>query len=150
MEILTKDGIKKIYYKATFYEHTITKKEKDSNNNEVIIKHKIKVLYNKEGELKGYLLSSVNMLGGEDMSVLYRTLESITPRTRKECIKINGEIKKIKTTTLKPSAKSRAKRGTTMLYLPNDWVDLLGIDENNTEVIAKMQGDALIIRNKYR
>ena len=33
-----------------------------------------------------------------------------------------------------------------MLYLPSDWVDLLGIDENNQEVMAMMKGDSLMIK----
>lgn len=146
MEILTKDGVKKIYYNATLYEHTITIKKKDDDNNDVSVKHTVKVLYDKEGVLKGYLLSSIKIFESKDMSALYRSLECITPATRKECIRINGEVKKIKTTTLKPSARSGSKRGTTMIYLPSDWADLLGVSQDNPEIIAKMQGDVLIIK----
>ena len=82
VEILTKDGVKKIYYNPTLYEHTVLKKEIDANNNEVTIKHKIKVLYDKEGELKGFVLSSINMFSQIDLNSLYKKLEAKTPATK--------------------------------------------------------------------
>lgn len=136
MDILTKEGVKKIYYKPSLYPFTFRDGEKSC---------KIHILYDKTGELKGFLLSDAKQISFTDIDAMYTRLIQEAPPTRLEYIRLEGEYKNIKTTTLKPSAKSGAKKGTTMLYLPSDWVELLGIDDNNSEVYAKMKGNTLIV-----
>lgn len=139
MEILTEDGIKKIYYKATLYPFVIT---------EAGVNYRIHVIYNRDGNLKGFLLADAKKISFTDTDAIFARLLQEAPLTKLDYIKKVGEVKVIKSTTLKPSAKSGAKKGTTMIYVPNDWVELLGINSENSEVHAKMQGDIMIIKRK--
>lgn len=141
MEILTIDGIKKIYYKATLYSFTIE---------EAGIDYNIRIIYNRDGSLKGFLLADAKKLSLKDMDVVFARLVLEAPPTRIDFIRKYGEVKEIKSTTLKPSVKSGAKKGTTMIYVPNDWAELLGINEEDGKIYAKMQGDAMIVKRKNK
>lgn len=141
MEILTADGIKKIYYKATLYPFVII---------EAGVKYGIRIIYNRDGSLKGFLLADAKKLSLTDMDALFTRLTLEAPPTRLDYIREKGEVKDIKSTTLKPSVKSGAKKGTTMIYIPNDWAELLGLNQEDGKIHAKMQGDTMIVKRKSK